>query len=673
MKRKRMNECRVFRFKRFLRKTYSAFNSMHKIVNIGVVMGCMLIFAHVTPTSAQTVAAEQQPVKMQEEELEEVTVTASRTETPVSQSAKLVTVITKAQIENAPVQSIQDLLAYAANVDIIQRGGHGVQADISIRGGSADQTAILLNGINLTNPHTGHYNFDIPVNLSDIERIEIVHGPSALIYGSGAFSGGINIITKKEADARVYAQAEAGMHALYGIEARGATTIGRTSNSLSVSRQKSDGYIANSNYDISNLLWQTRLKMKEKSYLDFQLGYNNKEYGANTFYSALYPNQYERLSALMGSVKGSFGNLFKIIPILYWDRHYDRFDLIKDTETGRNYHRGDMYGANLIFQYRSRLGVTNLGGELRREEISSSNLGLPMAQAHGHYARYDERTNSSVTLEHTADWEHFVASAGVLMNHNTIQRGLHFYPSVSLAYRPGNAFRVYTTWSRSTRMPTFTDLYYTTETHLANEKLKSEHSESVDLGVKYNHPFVTASLVGYLMWGRNIIDWVRESGDAKWASWNLTELDKQGVEAELTFHAGRKWQSLGERTTLTINYARMNQTCDTRGLESRYSLNYLRDKCTAQLSHSIFKGLSASWYFRVQKRMGTFRKYEDGADMGLQPYPSFSTADLRLNYELSQWKFHLNLNNLYDTHYYDTGNVPQAGFWLIGGVSYTLK
>ncbi|MDR0756673.1 MAG: TonB-dependent receptor [Tannerella sp.] len=645
---------------------------MHKIVNIGVVMNCMLTFAHVTSTSAQTVAAEQQPAKMQEEELEEVTVTASRMETPVSQSAKLVAVITKAQIEKAPVQSIQELLVYAANIDIIQRGGHGVQADISIRGGSADQTAVLLNGVNLTNPHTGHYNFDIPISLSDIERIEIVHGPSALIYGSGAFSGGINIITKKETDARIYARVEAGMHALYGIEARGATTVGATSNSLSVSRQKADGYIANSDYDICNLLWQTRLKMKEKSYLDFQLGYNNKKYGANTFYSATYPNQYERLSTWMGSVKGSFGNLFRIIPILYWDRHYDQFDLIKDTETGRNYHRGDIYGANLIFQYKSRLGITNLGGELRREEISSSNLGLPMAQAHDHYTRYDERTNTSVTLEHTVNRERFVASAGVMINHNTIQQGVHFYPSVSLAYRLDNALKVYATWSRSTRMPTFTDLYYTTETHLANESLKSERSESVDLGIKYNRPFVSVSLVGYLMWGRNIIDWVRAPGDAKWASWNLTELDKQGVEAGLTFRPGSKWPSLGEGMALIVSYARMNQTCDTKGFESRYSLNYLRDKCSIQLNHSIFEGLSANWYFRVQKRMGTFRRYENGADMGLHPYPTFSTADLKLNYELKQWNFHLNLNNLYDTYYYDTGNVPQAGFWLTGGVSYTL-
>jgi iron complex outermembrane receptor protein len=462
------------------------------------------------------------------------------------------------------------------------------------------------------------------------------------------------------------------MHTLYGAEARGAAGIGRTKNSLSVGYQASDGYIEHSDYNIANVLWQTRLDIQDNSCVDLQLGYNHKQYGANTFYSALYPNQYDRTRAWLGTLKGSFGTTLKVIPILYWDRHYDRFDLIRDTETGRNFHQGDTYGGNLIFQYASRIGVTNLGGELRREEILSSNLGLPMEKAQGHYTRSDDRTITSVTLEHTATWEHFVASAGVLANHNTLLGGVHFYPSVSAAYRPSQAVKMYATWSRSTRMPTFTDLYYTTETHNANEQLKPESSESVDLGVKYNHPFVSAYLTGYLMRGRDVIDWVRASADDKWASWNLTEVDKQGVEAGITFHLGSRWPALGERSALSAHYARMNQSCDTRGLESRYSLNYLRDKLTTQLNHPIYKGLSAGWYFRVQKRMGVFRKYEDRVDAGLQPFPAFSTLDLKLNYEYRNWNFYVNLNNLYDTQYYDIGNVRQAGFWLMGGVNYRL-
>ena len=540
---KRLNDQQAFRFRRFVRKAYSAFNSMHKVVNIGVLTSSMLAFAHLSPVSAQQGAGTVAD-KMPEEELDEVTVTAARVETPLAQSARLVTVITRAQIEQAPVQSLQELLAYAAHIDVIQRGGHGVQADISIRGGSADQTAILLNGINLTNPHTGHYNLDLPVNLSDIERIEIIHGPSALIYGSGAFSGGINIITKKEIDARVYANAEAGMHNLWRGDVRGAAEIGRTRNSLSAGYQSSDGYIPHSDYRMYNLLWQTRWKARENAYLDMQLGYNNKHYGANTFYSAKFPNQYERTSAYMATLKGAFGQTLRVIPILYWSRHYDQFDLIKDTPKGRNFHRGDTYGANLIFQYTSRIGTTTLGGEVRREDIVSSKLGKPRAHPEGDYTKYDDRTTSSVTLEHTYATSRFSLSAGALVNYNTLTDAIRFYPSVSAAYRPAEGLKIATTWSQSTRMPTFTDLYYTQETHHANEHLKPERSESVDLGVTYDRPLVSAYVKGFLMWGRDMIDWVRTSGDAKWASWNLTEVDKQGVEIGATLRPGHQWPTL---------------------------------------------------------------------------------------------------------------------------------
>jgi len=197
MKRKSLFRKEAFRFKRFARKSYSVYNSLHKVVNIGVVTSCVLTFAHATPTAAQKSAEVEHYGDSAVIELEEVMVTASRVELPLAQTPKLVIVISREQIAQSPVQSVQDLLVYAANIDILQRGGHGAQADISIRGGSYNQTAVLLNGINLSNAQTGHYNFDFPLNISDIERIEIVQGPSALIYGSSAFSGGINIITKK--------------------------------------------------------------------------------------------------------------------------------------------------------------------------------------------------------------------------------------------------------------------------------------------------------------------------------------------------------------------------------------------------------------------------------------------------------------------------------------------
>ena len=109
----------------------------------------------------------------------------------------MVSVIPREEIEYAPVTSIQELLEYVAGVDVRQRGAEGVQADISIRGGTFDQTLILLNGVNITDPQTGHHNLNLPVSINQIERIEILEGPAARVYGPNAFSGAINIVTRQ--------------------------------------------------------------------------------------------------------------------------------------------------------------------------------------------------------------------------------------------------------------------------------------------------------------------------------------------------------------------------------------------------------------------------------------------------------------------------------------------
>lgn len=673
MKQRHFREQRAFRFKRFARKAYSAFNSMHKVVSMGVVVGCALTCLAISTASAQSGDKQQKQPEEQEKELDEVMVTASRLEMPINQTSKLVTVITKEQLSQAPVQSFQDLLAYVASVDAIQRGGHGVQTDISIRGGSADQTAILLNGVNISNSQTGHYSLDIPLNISDIERIEILHGPSALVYGSSAFSGGINIITDKTNRIPLYAKVEGGMYNLRAMELRGATKKGKITNTLSVGYNSSQGYMDNTDYDIYNALLQTRIQSSDYSKLDIQLGYNEKKYGANSFYSALYPNQYDHTTTYMGSAKGEFGTKLKFIPIVYWNRHYDNYQLVRGTTQGQNFHRNDSYGANLILSYRSKLGNTTLGGEFRKDDILSTKLGKPMVEPNGKYTKYDDRIHSSLALEHILSIDKVSLSAGLLMNHNTIEKGRYtFYPSLSMSYRPVDQVSIYSSWSKSTRVPTFTDLSYSNETHEANEFLKPEKSESFDLGLKYNTKPISAYLTGYLMQGRDVIDWVKNS-ENKWASWNHTTLDKQGVEMGVTYLLSQSTPLFGKHAEIAIDYAYLHQTTDSKQLISRFSNNYLKNKFTARFNHTIYQKLSASWNFRYQKRMGVYEKIEEGKSKGYVPFPDFSTLNLRLNYDYTNVKFYVNFNNIYDTQYYDMGNIPQAGFWFVAGVSYTLR
>ena len=660
----------AFRFKRFANKSYSAYNSMHKIVSIGV-----LSFATLTcAAQKEAVAQGKDTIKINqiaEKNLDEVVIWASADE-PVNQVAKIVTTITREEIGRLRPQSIQDLLSYAASVDIQTRGSHGVQADVSIRGGSFDQSAILLNGINISNPQTGHYSFDIPINISDIERIEILHSPSAIVYGASAFSGGINIITKKNIDNELSAKVEGGSYGLFAGEIGGAYRIKNVDNRLSMGYKQSDGYIENSDYRIFNLLYGSRVNLKENK-IDIQLGYNKKNYGANTFYSAAYPNQYDNTSSVLASVKGEFGSKLKFLPSVYWNRHYDRFELIKNSGKSNN-HRSDVLGSNLNMQYHSKLGLTNFGLELRNESILSNVLGIMMSSPIGDYTKSDSRLNLSYMLQHNIKYKGFTLAMGVLGFENTaFKQAFKLYPSLSVDYKINNNINVFSSYSQSSRLPTFTDLYYTTKTHIGNTDLKQEESESVELGSKYRNRYFLSYVSGFWLGGKNMIDWVKKNPDDKWESKNITQISKFGLEVGVKLFLNEIISSLKYPTTLKIDYSRMHQEVIKNEYISNYALNYLRDKLTAQLYLPLYKDkLSTTVSFRYQKRMGQYLKYEDLKPAQKEDYPAFTTMDISINYNLKNFNIYCNMNNIYNTKYFDLGNIPQAGFWLIGGVSINL-
>ena len=256
--------------------------NLSKSTELNILTSLTLCCTYTSTASAQhsSTSPSKQTEGDTEHLIEAVTVTASKVATPLSEAIRLVSVISAKDIAKAPARSIQELLAYIAGIDVSQRGAQGVQADVSIRGGSHEQTLILVNGINTGSSKTGHLSFDFPINLSDIERIEVLRGPAALVYGAGAFSGAINIITKQKADSPLYASVSAGMHRLVGAEARTAFDAGKTTNSLSLSRRSSAGYRENTDYQLYNALWQTRLALPSDEKIDLQLGFSDKRFGA---------------------------------------------------------------------------------------------------------------------------------------------------------------------------------------------------------------------------------------------------------------------------------------------------------------------------------------------------------------------------------------------------------
>ena len=157
--------------------------------------------------------------------LNPVTVTASLQEMPASKTGRNITSISGAYFSQLPIHSIDDLLKYLPGVEVQQRGPAGAQADIVIRGGTYQQVLVLLDGLRLNDPNTGHFSAYFPIAPSEIDRVEILKGAASGIYGSEAVGGVIQIISKTFAakkntkQQQVQVQANAGQYGMLGLNA----------------------------------------------------------------------------------------------------------------------------------------------------------------------------------------------------------------------------------------------------------------------------------------------------------------------------------------------------------------------------------------------------------------------------------------------------------------------
>ncbi|MDD6779643.1 MAG: TonB-dependent receptor [Prevotellaceae bacterium] len=678
----------VFKFKRFGRKGYSLFAVLGRVVVVGVLSVATLSKSHAEGVGVKPVIDNDTTDKTDRElTLDEVSVTGSRAPLTRAQAARMVTVLERADIQAAPVQSVNDLLKYVASVDVRQRGPIGAQTDISIRGGNYEQITILLNGINICDPQTGHNAFDFPVDISEIERIEVLEGPAGRVYGTSSLLGAINIVTRPRPTSSVSAHIEGGSYGYLSAGARANVASGKWNNQLSGSYSRSDGYQRNSagglnsDYSGGKAFYQGTYDDDIVS-VSWHAGLSTKDFGSNTFYGAKWDDQFEHTlktyTALQAETKkGSF----HLKPSIYWNHSYDRFELFRDAAEKYpfNYHRTDIFGVNLNGYFDWILGRTAVGAELRNEDLLSGNLGEPLDNPHyisGTDRYYDHginRTNISFVVEHNILLRRFTLSAGLVAVKNSWNgMNMKVYPGIDASYRIGDSFKIFANYNTSLRMPSVTELYYSVGGHVADKNLKPEEISSVEAGVKYaDHGITTQASVYHNNW-KNMIDWIRytaDGPDAPWQSVNFTEVKATGFQAQLTLNFRQivPTQRILKSFNASYNYLFQDKDIDS-SVESKYSLEYLRHKLVANLQLNIVSRLDLGINFRWQDRRGIYTDF-DGT---VKEYSPYSVVDARLSWTAPKYKLYLEANNIFDKTYIDYGCVPQPGTWLIAGLSVEL-
>ena len=681
------NKRSVLKFTHFSNRGYSLFAVLGKEVIIGVLSVATL--QHATAHNASNEALQtssDSTVTNKQVMLDEVSVTGTRAPLTVSQQARMVTVLSREDIKAAPVQSVNDLLKYAVGVDVRQKGALGALTDVSIRGGNSEQITVLLNGINICDAQTAHNTFDFPVDISEIERIEVLEGPAGRVYGTSSLLGAINIVTETLPSSSLSARIEGGSYGYLAAGARANIAQGRWNNQLSGSFTRSDGYLRNKANRL-NADYKTSKAFYQGNYNDSQIavrwhaGMSVKDFGANTFYAAKYDDQFEHtfktFTALQAENKQG---KFHIRPSIYWNRSMDRFELFRGApqKYAYNYHRTDVYGVNLNAYFDWSLGRTAFGAELRHEELVSTNLGEKLERPHHihgtdrNYTNGINRTNLQFVLEHNIILSRFTLSAGVIAVKNSqADMNMRVYPGIDASYRMGNAWKVYASYNTSLRMPSFTELFYSVGGHKADKHLKPEELSALEAGLKYNAHGISGKTSIFYNQQKNLIDWISDgtldaNGSPLWKSVNFGRINVVGVEASLRFDCRTLMPSQRFLKQFSLAYCYLNQNeKEHKGITSKYVLEYVKNKMVANLQLNLWRNLDLGLNYRLLHRMGGYIDTNNQR----HNYATYGILDTRLSWNTGKWTAFAAANNLLNRTYVDYGNVPQPGTWITAGVS----
>lgn len=189
------------------------------------------------------------------------------------------------------------MLQQITGVDIRRRGTGGAQADLYIRGGSFDQTLLLIDGIKVDDAQTGHHTLNLALPVEVIERVEIVKGAAARVYGQNAFTGAINIVTKDVIENHLTLGIEGGSYGQKNASVTVSSELSTSSHLVNYSRSLSDGYRYNTDYDnqqyfVKSIFNKTGLPV------EMIATYTDRKFGSNGFYaSPAAIDQYEETQA----------------------------------------------------------------------------------------------------------------------------------------------------------------------------------------------------------------------------------------------------------------------------------------------------------------------------------------------------------------------------------------
>lgn len=572
--------------------------------------------------------------------LKEVIVSSTRIDLPFKENSRTIQIITAEDIKKIGVTNVADALQQVAGIDVRRQGLNGMQADLYIRGGGFDQTLLLVDGIKVDDPQTGHHTMNLALPIEVIKRIEIIKGPAARVFGQNAFTGAINIVTNDNLESSLIAKVQSGSFGQIIAEVTGAVNVEDSNHLIHFSKQSSEGYRQNTDFDNTNYVLRSKFN-KSKLPINLISAFSERKFGAQNFYgvtsASALPYEVTQASLIGLSTEIKSGN-FTFKPRVYWRRNQDEYIFIRTNPSiYRNLHITNKIAGEFNGSYESKFGITGFGLEFSKYMIQSNNLGDA------------QREIATLFLEHRFELFDKVVdiTPGVAVSYFSDFDNRAF-PGIDLGVKLSNRIRVYSNVGYTYRVPTYTDLNYSDPSTLGNPNLEAERAFAQELGFKYHASSVDFTIAFFNRTTENFIDYRRATPADLWRPVNIN-VQTKGFESSIRY----KFNTNKIQHQLQYSYTYIDDTIDTN-LISKNGINSMRHQLVFAYNVQLFKGFNQNISYRYVERTSGV---------------SYNIYDLNTSYRWKNIEASILAQNIFNAEYFENTFVPMPK----GNVLFGLK
>lgn len=560
---------------------------------------------------------------------EQVVVTGSVAPATRGSVGRAVTVLTAEDLRGLPIRTVTDALRLVPGLWVRARGPFGSQTDFSLRGAGFGQVLVLVDGVRLNDVQSGHHNGDLPLHVDDIERIEVLGGAGASLFGADAVGGIIHIITRR-GGGRSTAQVAGGAHGLAQAQASWRPADAGVLQALTASFERADGFAPVRDFQHGHVRLAARLGQTSVT-----VAHLDKDFGAAGYYGPAPSREWTAQTLLAADGIHRVRPGTRLQHTAWYRSHGDRFLYDSRLTTARpNRHRTHSVGGTMrVFQQVHDTLQWSAGGEAAVDVLRSSALG-----------DHDETRVSGFTeLE-------------LVLGDVRLYPGLRFddyatfghawSPALALAWQVRPDVKMRAATGRAFRVPSFTERYYTDPVHRASADLRAERGWTGEAGLDwFQAQGWTASVTGFVRREDDVIDWVRASTSERWQTRNIRDVHTRGLESGLRGRIGPV--AVGAQYAWTVV-----ETEPLAGL-SKYVLDFARH------------GVSGDVVLPLGARSSTSLRFEHRRP---EQRPRYTLVDVRAQRSWGRVTLFGEGSNLFDARYQEVSAVEMPGRWLRVGL-----